>query len=77
MEERNTVYKEMDQLEEKLTASQKNEDDLQKKNKSKTEELETLRREIASALQDRDQAMKQVCIKPQNRCVLDSDAGVY
>ena len=60
MSERNQVYKEIEQLEERLSTSQKRADSSQQQSKSMADELETLRREIKSALQDRDHAMKEV-----------------
>ena len=60
MSERNQVYKEIDQLEEKLSTSEQRSQRHQREGKVMAEELETLRREIKSALQDRDHAMKEV-----------------
>lgn len=60
MEERNTVYKEIEELEEKLSSSQKQLEGSVKENKTMSDHLETLKREIDSALQDRDHAMKEV-----------------
>lgn len=60
MRERQTVHQEMDQLECKLTSSQKKLETTVKENKSKSDQLETFKREIDSALQDRDHALKEV-----------------
>nr|CAD7452581.1 unnamed protein product [Timema tahoe] len=66
MSERDTVHKEMEKLSDDLTQAFKKNKTLESENKSRQEEkktleyqIETLQREIASALHDRDKALKE------------------
>lgn len=66
MSERDTVHKEMEKLNDDLTQEYKKSKILESENKDLVEEkktlnyqMETLRREIASALHDRDKALKE------------------
>ncbi|GIY48544.1 disks large homolog 5 [Caerostris darwini] len=59
MSERDTVHKEMERLQEELAEAQKIVKSSEGTNKATAEEVETLRREISSALQDRDRALKE------------------
>ncbi|GBN69421.1 Disks large 5, partial [Araneus ventricosus] len=59
MSERDTVHKEMERMQEELNEAQKVIKSSEGTNKATAEEVETLRREIASALQDRDRALKE------------------
>ncbi|KAF8796408.1 Disks large like protein [Argiope bruennichi] len=59
MSERDTVHKEMERMQEELNEAQKVIKSSEGTNKATAEEVETLRREITSALQDRDRALKE------------------
>ena len=59
MSERDSVHKEIDRLNEDLAAISRRGETLEEENKSFREEVEGLKRELASALMDRDQALKE------------------
>lgn len=58
MSERDSVHKEIEKLHEDLQDVQKRNDSLEKENRLTSSELESLRRELASALLDRDRALE-------------------
>ena len=58
MSERDTVHKEIERLQEDLHNIQKKNETYEKEHKQTVEELEGLRRELASSLLDRDMALK-------------------
>ena len=60
MSERDSVLKEIEQLQDRVEELTKKYESSEKEKKNALDEVETLRREITSALQDRDHALKQI-----------------
>ncbi|XP_074647785.1 disks large homolog 5-like isoform X2 [Tubulanus polymorphus] len=58
MSERDSVHKEMEQLQDKLSEATRRVNALENENKSTREESETLRREVTTAIAERDLAVK-------------------
>ncbi len=75
MSERDSVLKEIDQLQEKVDEMTKKFEASEKEKKVAKDDVETLRREIASALHDRDHALKQINDLKERHGDLDHQTG--
>lgn len=75
MSERDSVHKEIERLQEELQEAQSKARQAETAHKASLDEMESLKREIASALQDRDRALKELSDLREKQAECNQQSG--